>query len=135
MLQVKTRHKSRKKVKISRTILMLLFEMTLSLLSDENVIILVFNEKSWLINSGTTSHVTLRKDIFSSYTPVDSRVLKIDNTSEIKVFGIGTVRFKTNNDSTLVLHLVKHASNFSLKLISTLRLDVESYYCIYISGK
>jgi len=53
---------------------------------DENIINLVSHETSWIVDSGATSHVTPRKDFFSSYTPVDSGVLKMGNASEIKVF-------------------------------------------------
>lgn len=85
---------------------------------DENITHLVSHETSCIIDSGATSHDTPRKNFFSPYTLVDSRILlNMDSTSEVKAFVIGTVCLKTNKCSTLVLHNVKHAPNFPLNLI------------------
>lgn len=102
---------------------------------DENVINLVSHETSWIVDSGATSHVTPRKDFFSSYTHVDSGVLKMGNASEVKVFGVGTVCLKTNNGSTLVLKDVKHAPDFPFNLISAGRLDDEGYHNTLFNGQ
>ena len=70
---------------------------------DKNVINFVSQDTSWIVDSGATSHVTPRKDFFSSYTSVNSEVLKMGNAGEVKVFGVGTVCLKTNTGSMLVL--------------------------------
>ena len=70
---------------------------------DKDVINLVSQDTSWVVDSGATSHVTPRKDFFSSYTSVNSEVLKLSNAGEVKVFGIGTVCLKTNTGSMLIL--------------------------------
>ena len=70
---------------------------------DKDVINFVSQDTSWIVDSGATSHVTPRKDFFSSYTSVNSEVLKMGNAGEVKVFGVGTVCLKTNTGSTLVI--------------------------------
>ena len=57
---------------------------------DKDVINFVSQDTSWIVDSGATSHVTPRKDFFSSYTSVNSEVLKMGNVGEVKVFGVGT---------------------------------------------
>lgn len=107
--------------------LLLLFEMTL-FACDKNVINCVFQNTSWIVDSGATSHVTPRKDFFSFYTPVSSGVLKMGNAGEVKVFGVGTVCLKTNIETTLVLQNVKHAPDIPLNLISVGQLDDDGYH-------
>ena len=70
---------------------------------DKDVINFVSQDTSWIVDSRATSHVTSRKDFFSSYTSVNSEVLKISNAGEVKVFCVGTVCLKTNVGSTYIL--------------------------------
>ena len=70
---------------------------------DKDVINFVSQDISWIVDSGDTSHVTPRKNFFSSYTSVNSEVLKMDNAGEVKVLSVGTICLKTNTGSTLVL--------------------------------
>ena len=58
---------------------------------DKDVINFVSQDTSWRVDSGATSHVTPRKDFFSSYTSVNSEVLNMGNAGEVKVFGVDTV--------------------------------------------
>ncbi|KAF3652829.1 hypothetical protein FXO38_15906 [Capsicum annuum] len=50
----------------------------------ENAINLVRDESSWFVDSGATSHVTPKKELFSSYTPDDFGMLKMGNNDEVK---------------------------------------------------
>ena len=68
---------------------------------DKDVINFVSQDTSWIVDSGATSDVIPRKNFFSSYTSVNSKVLKMSNASQVKVFGIATICLKIN--STLVL--------------------------------
>ena len=68
-----------------------------------------------------------KKDFFSSYTSVNSKVLKMGNAGEGKVFGVGTVCLKTNTGSMLVLHNVKHAPDIPINLISVGQLNDDGY--------
>ena len=95
---------------------------------DKDVINFVSQDTSWIVDSGATSHVTPRKDLFSSYTSVNSEVLKMGNVGQVKVFGVATVCLKTNIGSTLVLQNVKHAPDIPLNLISVGQLDDDGYH-------
>ena len=94
---------------------------------DKDVISFVSQDTSWIVDSGATSHVTPRKDFFSSYTSVNSEVLKMGNAGEVKVFGVDTVCLKTNIGSTFVLQNVKHAPYIPTNLISVGQLDDDGY--------
>jgi len=61
---------------------------------DENLINVACDDSSWVIDSRANFHVTSKKDFFSSYTPSDFDVLKMDNNDTSKVIGIGIVCFE-----------------------------------------
>lgn len=51
----------------------------------ENVINLVSDESSWFVDSGATSHVISKEELFSYYTPGNFGMLKIGNNDEVEV--------------------------------------------------
>ena len=59
-----------------------------------------------------SSHVTSRKDFFSSYTPGDFGTLSMGNETVSRVVGIGTICLETSVGTKLVLNNVKHAPKF-----------------------
>ena len=73
------------------------------LISCENAVNLVRDESRWSVNSSATSHVTPRKELFSSYTLGNFRMLKMGNNHEVAVLDIGTVCLESNNGSKPVL--------------------------------
>ena len=62
---------------------------------DKDVINFVSQDTSWIVDSGATSHVTPRKDLFSYFTSVNSEALKMSNARKVKLFVIGTVCLKS----------------------------------------
>ena len=60
----------------------------LIILRDHDYVNLVSDESMWIIDTGATLHVTLRKEFFTSYTSSDFGVLKMgnDGVSKAKVF-------------------------------------------------
>ena len=76
------------------------------------------DESSWVVDTGAASHVTSRKDFFSSYTPGDFGTLSMSNETVSRVVGIGTICLKTSVGTKLILNNVKHASDVRLHLIS-----------------
>jgi len=68
----------------------------LIILRDHDSVNLVSDESMWIIDSGVTLHVTLRKEFFTSYTSGDFGVLKMGNDGVSKVVGIGDVCLQTN---------------------------------------
>ena len=79
------------------------------------------------MDSGATSHVTSKKELFFSYTPDNFGMLKMGNNYEVKVLGTSTVCLESNNSSKLVLNNVKHAPDVRLNLIFVGSLDDEGY--------
>ena len=66
----------------------------LVLLRDFESVNLVFDESMWIIDSGTTLHVTPRKEFFTSYTSGDFGVLKMGNDGESKVMVLVMFAYK-----------------------------------------
>ena len=77
------------------------------------------------MDTGAASHMTSRKDFFSSYTPGDFGTLSMGNETVSRVVGIGTIDLKTSVGTKLVLNNVKHALDGRLHLISIGVLDDE----------
>ncbi|RDX90348.1 hypothetical protein CR513_27800, partial [Mucuna pruriens] len=99
----------------------------LIILRDFELVNLVFDESMWIIDSGATLHVTLRKVFFTSYTSGDFGVLKMGNDGVTKTIGVGDVCFQTNMGVQLWLRGVKHALNVCYNLISMHMLDNGGY--------
>ena len=102
---------------------------------DKDIINFVSQDTSLIVDSGATSHVTPRKDFFSSYTSVNSEVLKMSNAREVNMFVIGTVCLKINTNSMLFLQNVKHAPDIPLNLISVGQLDDDGYHNDLCNGQ
>ena len=87
------------------------------------------------MDTGAASHVTSRKDFFSSYTPGDFGTLSMGNETVSRVVGNGTICLKTSIGTKLILNNVKHASDVRLHLISVGVLDDEKYVSTNSDGK
>ncbi|RDY00404.1 hypothetical protein CR513_16425, partial [Mucuna pruriens] len=99
----------------------------LVILRDFDTVNLVCGESMWIINSGTTLHVTPRKEVFTSYTSDDFEVLKMGNDGVTKVIGVGDVCLQTNMGMQLWLRGVKHTLDVHFNLISVHILDDGDY--------
>jgi hypothetical protein len=101
---------------------------------DDEVINLACHETSWVIDSGVSTHVTSRRDLFTSYTAGDFGTVKMGNNDVAKVVGIGDVCLEMSNGMKLVLRDVKHISDIRLNLISIGKLDDDGYCSIFHNG-
>ena len=102
---------------------------------DANMINIACDESSWVVDTGAASHVTSRKDFFSSYTLGDFGTLSMGNETVSRVVGIGTICLKNSVGTKLVLNNVKHAPDVRLHLISIGVLDDEGYVSTNGDGK
>ena len=102
---------------------------------DANMINIACDESSWVVDIGAASHVTSRKDFFSSYTPGDFGTLSMGNETVSRVVGIGTICLETSVGTKLVLNNVKHAPDVRLHLISIGILDDKGYASTNDDGK
>ncbi|KAF2318212.1 hypothetical protein GH714_003040 [Hevea brasiliensis] len=96
---------------------------------------LEFNETTWLVDSGTSHHVTLKKEFFNSYASGDFGILKMGNGGLSQVIGIEGVCLDTGNEMKVMLKDVKNAPNVHLKFISARRLDDKGYLNIMGESK
>ena len=87
------------------------------------------------MDTGAASHVTSRKDFFSSYTPGDFGTLSMGNETVSRVVGIGKICLETSVGTKQVLNNVKHAPDVHLYLISVSVLDDEGYVSTNGDGK
>ncbi|EOY21071.1 Uncharacterized protein TCM_012386 [Theobroma cacao] len=81
-----------------------------------------------VVDSGTCSHVTVRRDFFTSYTSGDYGILRMANNGVSRVTSIKAVCVKTSIGTKLFLNNVKHAPDNYLHLISTSVHDDKSYF-------
>ncbi|KAF2318240.1 hypothetical protein GH714_003475 [Hevea brasiliensis] len=99
----------------------------LTIIWDEDIVHLEFNETTWLVDSGTSHHVTLKKEFFNSYASGDFGILRMGNGGLSQVIGIEGVCLDTGNGMKVMLKDVKIAPNVYLKFISAERLDDKGY--------
>lgn len=78
--------------------------------------------------------MSCQKELFSSYSPCNSEMLKMGNKCELEVFGISIVCLKTNNNSRLVHNSIKHDPDVRLNIFSAGKLDDEDYYSTFGDG-
>ena len=102
---------------------------------DADMINIACDESRWVVDSSAASHVTLRKDFLSSYTPGDFGTLSIGNEIVSRLIGIGTISLETSVGTKIVLNNVKHAPDVHLHLISVGVLDDEGYISTNGDGK
>ncbi|GJX38414.1 putative RNA-directed DNA polymerase [Tanacetum coccineum] len=95
---------------------------------DYDMVNLANDDSSWILDSGATCHVATRKDYYSSYTPSDFGIVRMDNTGLSRIAGIGDIFLKFDTGMELVLHNVKHVPDMRLNIISTGLLDEDGYH-------
>jgi hypothetical protein len=81
----------------------------------------------WLADSAATSHITHQRDVFTSYTPVDSRCVTAVGSTAVKIAGHRTVELILMcNSEEHILHLqhVLHVPGTRNNLISLGQWDV-----------
>ncbi|KAK8497470.1 hypothetical protein V6N12_017988 [Hibiscus sabdariffa] len=107
----------------------------LMVICDENLVNLVCDETSWMIDTGTSTHITSRRDFFTSYTLGDYGVLKMGNYGLVPVTGIGDVSLVRNNGTRVTLKDVRHALDIHLNLIYAGKLDDEGFCNTFSDGQ
>ncbi|KAF2318199.1 hypothetical protein GH714_002809 [Hevea brasiliensis] len=107
----------------------------LTIIWDKDIVSLAFNETTWLVDSGTSHQVTLKKEFFNSYASGDFGILSMGNGGLLQVIGIEGVCLDTGNGMKVMLKDVKNAPNVHLKFISPGRLDDKGYLNIMGEGE
>jgi hypothetical protein len=61
------------------------------------------NDDEWVVDIAATYHTTPNKDIFTSYKIGDFGMVRMGNTSNSKIVGVGNIQVQTNVGCTLIL--------------------------------
>ena len=85
------------------------------------------NDVEWVVDSTASHHVIPTKSLFTTYKAGDFGVVKMGNSSYLKIVGIGDVCIKTNVGCTLILNDVRHVLDLRMNVLSTLALDQAGY--------
>ena len=105
------------------------------LLCKGDEINLADEKSSWVVDSGSSTHATSKRELFSTYTANDHDAVHMENDGMAKAIGIGDVYFETNNGTKLLLKNVKHIPDIRLNLISVGKLDDEGYDNTFGNGQ
>jgi len=92
---------------------------------------IVDSASSWVIGSGTSTHVTSRRDVLCSYTSGEFGDVKLTHKIVLMCVGLGDVNLKMSNGTKLTLKDVKHVLDIRLNLLSMARLCDEGYDSLF----
>ena len=87
------------------------------LISEENEVNLFSDELTWVVDSGTSFHLTLDRKCFSSYKVGDHGFVKMGDEGACGIVGIGDVCLVTSTGCKLVLRDVRHVPKVRLNMI------------------
>ena len=102
---------------------------------DDRSINLTSHTSNWVINLGASFHVTAHRDYFTSSTNGDSGHVWMGNKGASKIVVMEDICFKISVGCKLLLKDVRHVLNIHLNLISTGKLDDDSYTNQFDEGK
>ena len=89
----------------------------------------------WVIDLAASCHVTLRKELFTSYKAGNFGRVKMGKDSYANIVGIGDICVRANTGYILILKDVRHVPDIRLHLISTHVLDKEDFDNYFHDGK
>ncbi|KAG8475541.1 hypothetical protein CXB51_032350 [Gossypium anomalum] len=79
----------------------------------------------WILDSGCSFHMCPNREWFSTYSSVESGVVRMGNDSSSKVIGIGTVKIKMHDGTIKTLSDVRYVPDLRKNLISLSILDLK----------
>ena len=85
------------------------------------------NDEEWVVDTAASYHATPEKEIFSSFKTSDFSMVRMSNTSNSKIVGVGKIRVQTNVGCTLILKDVQNIPNLRLNLIPGNIFDKKRY--------
>lgn len=91
-------------------------------------------DSTWFYDTGAAFHVTLNRSLFLSYKADEFRSVKMGNSSECKIIGMGNIRLKSKLGS-LLLKNVRHVPELRMNLMSGGVLDDEGFASSNAKGK
>ncbi len=97
-----------------------------------------FSRYSWLADSGTTSHISNRRETFSDFKPLEATSIAGIGSASVRALGRGTVLLDCKVNGKTITHQLKdtlYAPNAVNNLISISRLDDAGMEASFRNGK
>ncbi|XP_039137235.1 uncharacterized protein LOC120274764 [Dioscorea cayenensis subsp. rotundata] len=85
----------------------------------------------WLLDSGCSSHMTGRKELFFKLDENQRHVVKLGDNKEMQVAGKGSVAVTTQIGETKLIHNVQYVPNLAHNLLSVGQLIANGYQLIF----
>ena len=89
--------------------------------------------QNWILDSGASFHVTPHRNWFSSYASMQG-IVRLGDSYELDIIGIGDVKVQMHNGTTFVLQDVRHVPKLTKSLLSTGQLDELGYTTVFGNG-
>ncbi|KAH7654917.1 RNA-directed DNA polymerase protein, partial [Dioscorea alata] len=89
----------------------------------------------WLLDSGCSSHITGRKELFYKLDETQMHVVKLGDNKEIQVAGKGFIGVTMKNGETKLIHNVQFVPNLAHNLLSVGQLVGNGYQLIFKGGR
>lgn len=102
------------------------------------------NDEAWMLDSGSSFHVTYKKELFTSYKSGELGFVYLGDDTTHRVVGVGDIKFKMHDRVERMLQGVMHVSGLRRNLISlgalhdggmSFRADQDSKTMIIMKGK
>jgi hypothetical protein len=103
-------------------------------MTEAKVLLTTEEATSWLLDLGTSYHITPFRTQFRSYTAQSFDLVHVGNSKHRAVIGIATIELNLPGGSTIVLHDVWHVSELSTSLILVGQLDEAGFRTNFSSG-
>ena len=109
---------------------------------DEDVAVLV-NECpnigdqmiEWVVDTAASYYATPNRELFTIYKAGDFECVKMGNTTNSNIVGIGDICIHTNVGYQLKLQDVRHVPYLRLNLMSGISLDKEGFHNYFGNGR
>ena len=85
---------------------------------DDACVSLACQQTDWIIDSGTSYHITPYREMFSTYAGGDFGKVKMANHGITEVVGMGNIILTTDTGCKLVLNDVRHVPDIRVNIIS-----------------
>lgn len=89
----------------------------------------------WLLDSGCSSHMTGRKQLFYQLDETQKHTVKLGDNKEIQVAGKGSVNVITRNGETRLIHNVQFVPSLAHNLLSVGQLIGNGYKLVFENGE
>ena len=89
----------------------------------------------WVVDTAASYHATPNRELFTTYKAEGFGCIKMGNTANSNIVGIGDICIQTNVGYQLKLQVMRHVPNLRLSLMSRIALDKEGFQNYFDNGK